>query len=150
MFSTPGFVPRPAQPSFSLHLDLPGSVLAQQVLGPLLANVPLGPLLSSSGLISKCANSEVTSTTKAKTGHQRGHHCLDPPFAPAFTEPIWGQYNLLRSQNCLPLTELTAAPMYPHPRVLLVSPGIPQLQLLYSPQRRKMKGFLKREVGAKA
>lgn len=40
------------------------------MLGPLLANVPLGPLLSSSRLISKYDNSEMTSTTKAKTGHQ--------------------------------------------------------------------------------
>lgn len=51
----------------------------------------------------------------------------DPPFAPAFTEPIWGQHKLLRSQNCLPLSELTAAPVYLHPMVLLSVPRNPTL-----------------------
>lgn len=118
----------------------------QQVIGPLTAKVSLGrySLLGSLRLSSKSANSEVTSITKTKTGHQHGHYRFKTlPSPPALTGPIWGQDNLLRSQKVPSLTELTVAPMYPHPEVPLLSPGISHLQLLYSRKMRKMKGFWK-------
>lgn len=124
-------------PACSLSLGLPVN-LGPAVLGPLLANVPLGPLLGSSRLSSKSAKKEVTSTTvRERQVILTVSTTLRPSLCPCVHRAHLGS---VQSSLQKPLMN-RQLPHYPHPGVLLVSPGIPHWQLLYSQQRRKMKGF---------